>query len=50
MKRTIIFLLLFLLSVLPAVARDPVIVPIGDSPTRGPANAPVVMFEFLDFQ
>lgn len=50
MKRILIFLLLLLLSVLPALAKDSVIVPLGDSPSIGPANAPVVMFEFLDFQ
>jgi hypothetical protein len=25
-------------------------VPVGDSPTTGPANAPVTIIEFLDFQ
>ena len=25
-------------------------VPLGDSPVRGPANAPVTMIEFIDFQ
>jgi hypothetical protein len=25
-------------------------VPIGDSPARGPANAPITIIEFIDFQ
>lgn len=25
-------------------------IPIGDSPTFGPANAPVTIIEFIDFQ
>jgi protein-disulfide isomerase len=25
-------------------------IPVGDSPTKGPANAPVVLAEFSDFQ
>ncbi len=50
MKKILIFLLLFLGTLTQALARDSVIVPIGNSATLGPTNAPVVMFEFLDFQ
>lgn len=35
---------------LPALAKAPVLVPLGDSPSRGAADAPVVMVEFIDFQ
>ncbi len=31
-------------------AGERVEVPLGDSPTLGPQNAPVTMIEFIDFQ
>ncbi len=34
----------------PGPAKAPIIVPLGDSPSRGAADAPVVMVEFIDFQ
>lgn len=54
MKRLLVllFLLCFLFS-LPLVlsAEEPRFdVPIGDSPSRGPENAPITIIEFLDFQ
>ncbi len=33
-----------------APTKAPVVVPLGDSPSRGAADAPVVMVEFIDFQ
>lgn len=33
-----------------ARAEDRLRIEVGDSPTRGPDNAPVTMFEFIDFQ
>lgn len=33
-----------------ASTKAPIVVPLGDSPTRGTADAPVVMIEFIDFQ
>lgn len=50
MKKTA-FLLLLVLFAIPGIAdekRYPV--PLGDSPSTGPANAPVTIIEFLDFQ
>jgi protein-disulfide isomerase len=60
--RYLLCLLLLLASSLTALAdspasassqtptKAPVIVPLGDSPSRGAADAPVVMIEFIDFQ
>jgi len=42
---------LTLLAAVPAGAADVrYAVPAGDSPTIGPANAPVTIVEFLDYQ
>jgi len=48
--RLFLFLILLLTSAVPALARAPIEVPLGDAPTMGPADAPVVMVEFIDFQ
>lgn len=42
--------LLFLLLPSPGAAETRYKVPIGDSPSIGPADAPVVIIEFLDYQ
>jgi hypothetical protein len=44
----IVFALLF--STLSFSADKRVAVPIGDSPSMGPENAPVTIVEFIDFQ
>jgi len=44
-------LLLALLAAAPAAAAEiRYNVPVGDSPAIGPANAPVTLIEFLDYQ
>ncbi len=51
MLRRAIFTLLLLLFPLTADADDRRYdVPIGDAPQRGPADAPVTIIEFIDFQ
>ncbi|WP_020674523.1 hypothetical protein [Geopsychrobacter electrodiphilus] len=49
MKSLICLFLLFTFS-LPALAAGLVEVPLGDAPSLGAADAPVVMVEFIDFQ
>lgn len=44
-------LLISLLATTAGAAEKPlVIVPLGDAPIRGPADAAVTMVEFIDFQ
>ena len=51
MKRLFLSIIMCSLAVFPAVAEEQrFTVPIGDSPAAGPANAPVTIIEFIDFQ
>ncbi len=50
MKKLIFIMLVTLITVSAFAEEKRVSVPIGDSPTTGPANAPVTIIEFLDFQ
>ena len=50
MKKLVVILVVILASSLGYGEEKRFSVPIGDSPTAGPANAPVTMVEFLDFQ
>ncbi len=50
MKKTA-FVLLLVLCALPGIADEKrYTVPLNDSPSLGPATAPVTIIEFLDFQ
>ena len=51
MARLLITLLLSLMAATVCAVEKPLItVPLGDAPSRGPAEAAVVMVEFIDFQ
>ena len=50
-RRLAVWIVLTLLAAVPAGASDVrYAVPAGDSPSIGPANAPVTIVEFLDYQ
>ena len=49
MKKLMVFLLLLVAAVTYA-AEKRFVVPVGDSPSQGPENAPVTIIEFIDFQ
>ena len=50
MKRLILLLCLLLLTSPVAGEEKRYAVPVEDSPAYGPADAPVTIFEFLDYQ
>ncbi len=51
MKKTFIPVLFFLLFCsMVSAAEQRFSIPIGDSPSKGPKDAPVTIIEFLDFQ
>ena len=50
-RRLALWIALTLIAAVPAGAADiRYTVPVGDSPSVGPANAPVTIVEFLDYQ
>jgi protein-disulfide isomerase len=50
-RRLTLWIALTLLAAVPAGAADVrYAVPVSDSPSIGPANAPVTIVEFLDYQ
>lgn len=50
-RRHVLWIALTFLAAVPAGAADVrYSVPVGGSPTIGPANAPVTIVEFLDYQ
>ena len=50
-RRLTLWIALTLLAAVPVGAADVrYAVPVGDSPSIGPANAPVTIVEFLDYQ
>jgi protein-disulfide isomerase len=50
MKRLTLVMVFFFLVVSAAAEEKRYTVPLGDSPTIGPPDAPVTIIEFLDFQ
>lgn len=50
MRRYFFLILLFLIASHAGAQEKRYDVPIGDSPQLGPANAPVTIIEFIDFQ
>lgn len=50
MKKLLLFVILFFAASVSFAQDKRYDVPVGDSPMLGPANAPVTIIEFLDFQ
>ena len=50
MKRILICIVFLLFSGIALAEQKRVDVPVGDSPSMGPADAPVTIIEFIDFQ
>ena len=50
LKQIVIGIVVLLLSGMAHAEVKRVDVPIGDAPSQGPANAPVTITEFIDFQ
>jgi len=50
MRKLIFIMIVALISVSAFADEKRFSVPIGDSPSTGPVNAPVTIIEFLDFQ
>jgi len=50
MKRLVFVLLCFLIAAYAVADEKRFSVPVNDSPSIGPADAPVTIIEFLDFQ
>jgi len=50
MRKLIFFMIVVFISMSAFADEKRFSVPIGDSPSTGPMNAPVTIIEFLDFQ
>jgi uncharacterized protein involved in high-affinity Fe2+ transport len=50
LKKLVIVLAMLVLCTTAQAAQKRTEVPIGDSPSLGPADAPVTIIEFIDFQ